>query len=55
MAELEIGSRSPLSVRLTETAGVWLLRLAPALRNGSIPTNTAAKRNKTERAHYTKI
>src|ERR1700685_300053 len=42
MAELDIGSRSPLSVRLTETAGVWLLRLAPALRNGSMPTNSAA-------------
>src|ERR1700692_4943735 len=39
IAELAVGSRSPLSVRLTETAGVWL---APALRNGSIPTNSAA-------------
>src|ERR1700692_4550371 len=42
IAELAVGNRSPLSVRLTETAGVWLLRLAPALRNGSMPTNSAA-------------
>src|SRR5579862_5065626 len=41
MAELAIGNRSPLRVRLTETAGVWLT-LAPALRNGSMPTNSAA-------------
>ena len=55
MAELAIGSRSPLRVRLTETAGVWLLRVAPALEKRVDTHEQRGKRNKTERTHYTKI
>src|SRR5262245_41160400 len=36
------GSRSPLRLRLIEMPGFGLVRLAPALRNGSIVTNSAA-------------
>ena len=55
MAELAIGSRSPLSVRLTETAGVWLLKAGAGAQERVDTHEQRGKRNKTERTHYTKI